>query len=187
MTPISFADYTRSIPLKTKWKRIIKRTVLEYETRLWKHRLVNDTDFFQFLQTSIQPSIVYIMCKNSASRNIMTCIRHLWTRSPDSDYSYCEYCNTVCFDNIIHLLTECTRTLELKHSLYLDLLTADPTIHNEFSQLSSFTRYLLLLGANMCPFTHDDDLLTMFLKCSFMYIYKCLCLVSQCGYNVCLT
>ena len=39
----------------------------------------------------------------------------------------------------------------------------------------------------MCPFTHDDDLLTMFLKCSFMYIYKCLCLVSQCGYNVCLT
>jgi len=54
-----------SIPLKTTWKRIVKRTVLEYETRLWKHRLINDTDFtfFQFLQTSIQPSIVYIMCK----------------------------------------------------------------------------------------------------------------------------
>ena len=77
----------------------------------------------------------------------------------------------MCFDNIIHLLTGCTRTLELRHSLYLDLLAAD----------------LLLLGANMCPFTHDDDLLNMFLKCSFMYIYKCLCHVSQCGYNIYLT
>ena len=44
----------------------IKRTVLEHETRLWKRSLVNNIDFtfFQFLQTSIQPSIVYIMCKN---------------------------------------------------------------------------------------------------------------------------
>ena len=78
-----------------------------------------------------------------------------------------------CFDNIIHLLTECTHTLELRHSLYLDLLTADPIVLNVFSQLNIFTRYLLLLGANMCPFTHDDDLLNMFLKCSFMCIYKC--------------
>ena len=97
-------------------------------------------------------------------------------------------CNTIlCFDNIIHLLTESTRTLELRHSLYLDLLTTDPTILIDFSQLNSFTRYLLLLGANMCPFTNDDDLLNMFLKCVFMYIYKCLCLVSQCGYNIYLT
>jgi len=93
----------------------------------------------------------------------------------------------MCFDNIIHLLTECTRTLELRDLLYLYLLTADPTILNEVSQLNSFTRYLLLLGANMCPFTHYDDLLNMFLKCSFMYIYKCVCLVSQCGYNMHLT
>jgi len=64
----------------------------------------------------------------------------------------------MCFDNIIHLLTECTRTLELRHSLCLDLLTADPFIHKEVSQLNSFTRYLLLLGANMSPFTHNDDL-----------------------------
>ena len=70
------------------------------------------------------------------------------------------------------LLTECIRTLELRHSLYLDLPTVDPTILNEYSQLNSFTRYILLLGANMCPFTHDDDLLNMFLKC--------LCLVIQC-------
>ena len=63
-----------------------------------------------------------------------------------------------------------------RHSFYLDLLTADPTILNECSQLNSVTRYLLLLGANMCPLTHDEDLLNMFLKCSFMYIYNCLCL-----------
>ena len=112
----------------------------------------------------------------------MTCILHLWTRPPDPDYSYCEYCNTMCFDNIIHLLTECTRTPELRHLLYLYLLTADPTILNEVSQLNSFTRYLLLLGANMCPFTQYDNLLNMFLKCSFMFIYTCVCLVSQCGY-----
>ena len=92
-----------------------------------------------------------------------------------------------CFDNIIHLLTECTHTLELRYSLYLDLLTADPIVLNVFSQLNIFTRYLLLLGANMCPFTHDDNLLNIFLKCSFMYIYKCLCLVSQCGYTMYLT
>jgi len=51
------------------------------------------------------------------------------------------------FDNIIHILTECTRTLELRHSFYLDLLTADPTILNECSQLNSFTRiyYFLVL------------------------------------------
>ena len=114
----------------------------------------------------------------------MTCISHLWTRPPDPDYSYCEYCNTMCIDNIIHLLTECTRTLELRHSLYLDLLTADPTILNDFSQLN---RYLLLLGANMCPFTHDDDLLNMFRKCSFKYIYKYLYLGRLCGYNMYLT
>ena len=90
----------------------------------------------------------------------------------------------LCFDNIITLLTECTRTLELRHSLYLDLLTTDPTILNEFSQLNSVTGYLLLLGANMFPLTHDDDLLNMYLKCSFMYIYTCVCLVSQCGYNM---
>ena len=77
--------------------------------------------------------------------------------------------------------------LELRHSLCLDLLMVDPIIHNEFSKLNSFTRYLLLLGANMYPFTHNDDLLNMFLKCSFMYIYKCLYLVSQCGYNIYLT
>ena len=127
------------------------------------------------------------MCKNSTSRNIMTCICHLWKRPPDPDYSYCEYYNTMCFDNIIHLLTECTRTLELRHSLYLDLLTVDPIILNEVSQLNCFTRYLLLLDVNMCPFTHDDDLLNMILKCSLMYIYKCLCLVNQCGYNIYLT
>ena len=73
----------------------------------------------------------------------------------------------MCFDNIIHLLTESTRTLELRHSLYLDLLTADPTILNESLQLNSFTRYLLLLGATMCPFTHDEDLLNIFIRCSF--------------------
>ena len=69
-------------------------------------------------------------------------------------------------------------------AFYLYLLTADPTILNDFSQLNSFTRYLLLLGANMCPLTHDDDLLNMFPKCCFMYIYKCLYLVSQCGYDM---
>ena len=73
----------------------------------------------------------------------------------------------MCFDNIIHLLTESTRTLELRHSLYLDLLTADPTILIESLQLNSFTRYLLLLGATMCPFTHDEDLLNIFIRCSF--------------------
>jgi len=73
---------------------------------------------------------------------------------------------------------ECTRTLELRHSLYLDLLTADPTILNECTQLNSFTRYLLLLGATMCLFTHDDDLLNKILKRYFMYIYKCVCLVN---------
>ena len=73
----------------------------------------------------------------------------------------------MCFDNIIHLLTESTRTLELRHSLYLDLLTADPTILNQSLQLNSFTRYLLLLGATMCPFTHDEDLLNIFIRCSF--------------------
>ena len=87
-------------------------------------------------------------------------------------------CYTMRFDNIIHISTEYTCTLELRHSLYLDLLTTDPTILNEFSQLNSVTRYLLLLGANMCPFTHDDDLLNMYLKCYFMYIYTCVCLVS---------
>jgi len=90
----------------------------------------------------------------------------------------------MCFDNIIHLLTECTRTLELRHSLCLDLLTADPTLLNKLSQLNSFTRYLLLPGANKCPFTHDDDLLNMFRKCSFKYIYKCLYLGRLCGYNM---
>ena len=108
----------------------------------------------------------------------MICISHLWTRPPDPVYSYCEYCSTMCFDNIIHLLTECTRTLELRHSLCLDLLTADPTIHKEVSQLNSFTRYLLLLGANICPFTHYDDLLNMILK---VYVHLQMfmpCLVS---------
>ena len=46
---------------------------------------------------------------------------------------------------------------------------------------------ILLLVANMCPITNDDDLLNMFLKCCFMYIYTCLCLVSQCGYSMYLT
>ena len=55
------------------------------------------------------------------------------------------------------------------------------------SQLNSFTRYLLLIGSNMCPLTHDDDLLNMFPKCCFMYIYTCVCLVSQCGCNMYLT
>jgi len=41
--------------------------------------------------------------------------------------------------------------------MYTYLLTADPTIPNECSQLNSLTRYLLLLGANMCLFTNDDD------------------------------
>ena len=86
------------------------------------------------------------------------------------------------FDNIIHISTEYTCTLELRHSLYSDLLTTDPTILNELSQLNSVTGYLLLLGADMCPFTHNDDLLNMYLKCSFMYIYKCLCLVSYTMY-----
>ena len=87
----------------------------------------------------------------------------------------------MCIDNIIHLVTECTHTLELKHSLYLDLLTADPIILNEVSQLNSFTRYLLLLGATMCPFTHDEDLLNMFLNvllCTSTRVYASLVSVA---------
>ena len=108
-----------TLPPKQACKTIVKRMVLSNETQQWQQRIFSDDDFqfFRILHTTITPAIPYKVFSESRSKHIMRFIANLWTKSPDTELTICEWCNSTYRDRITHFIAECASTAHLRWKL----------------------------------------------------------------------
>lgn len=165
-----------TLPSKYVWKRTVKQLVYRYETEMWRYRIMTDSDFarFRILQPTISPSIVYRTCCRAAQRNIMHEVAKQWCRSCRLDsLTLCQICNVQTTDKIVHLVSECAATTELRTKYVCAISCFGIEFVSEILQLDESMFTMKLMGAPLAPLLDNNDNKD-FLLISFQFISDCL-------------
>jgi hypothetical protein len=171
----NFVHNSGMLPPKIVWKNIVNNVIKIKETELWEYRISCDDDFtfFQILQPFIKPAVVYQVCKKSAFRNIMLTIARLWTRTVYLQNSECIFCNMIFQEELVHIISECSKTAQLKINFKnIVLQSFGERVTNDIFQLDHFRFVLKLLGTPLVPLL-DNSTNSLLLEHSYRFIVKC--------------
>lgn len=104
----------------------------------------------------------------------MWIIANLWCRKPVLDNNTCQFCGNMYYEELIHLLAECTTTDCYRHMLYVDIADKfGADFLDELTSLDELEWSLRLLGANIAPLL-DETSEIQFLRLAYKFIVKCL-------------
>ena len=126
----------------------------------------------RLLQPKICPAVVYQVCRESASRNIMHTIASIWSRPFVNNESICGICDTLFFDYTVHVVSECIGTSRLRWSFISDVMQHDYVFVTERFSMEPLQYTLKLLGANIGTIL-DRDQYMLFLRRSYKFIHDC--------------
>ena len=167
------------LPTKAQWKHQIKRLVIGRENELWTQRMITDDEFslFRILQPKISPAMVYRVCGRSAGRNIMHTIATIWSEPFKNSLCICHVCDCLYTDYVVHLVTECVSTSQLRWGFVSDVMQYEQNFTNDLFCMESLQYTLKLLGADI-GVKLDEDTHFRFLRRAYKYIYDCVSLQS---------
>ena len=172
----SFVRDAYTLPTKFTWKSIVNNAVIISETSQWNNRMAvhNDFLFFRMLHPVIQPCILYNIYRESSCRYIMTILANIWCRVPYIEVGMCPYCAEETCEELIHFLSECILTRQLRENLIIDLRHLfGIAFETEFSALESYAWTLKLLGSPIAPFLESESE-KRFLRLGYRYVVNCL-------------
>ena len=159
---------------KCTWKRNIKGLVYSTAENEWIMRLWDCDDFecFRKLQIKVQPSMVYKVCKYSASRKTMHTIARVWCRKGKDGPKDCTMCSQTCLDTLIHAVSDCEATKHARQKFLSDVSTRETISIQDLTSLDNETFALCLLGAPVMWNLSEYDSL-FFLQRAFTFICEC--------------
>ena len=172
----SFIADSHTLPKKCTWKNIVSNAITLGESILWNQRTSADNDFlfFRILHPVIQPCIIYKVFKESCRRHTMTTIAYLWCRGARIENGICRLCGSETFEELIHLLSQCTQTQQLRECLSTELRDSlGRAFTADFSTLDNYAWTLKLLGSPIAPNLGVDGE-KQYLATSYRYIIDCL-------------
>jgi hypothetical protein len=164
-----------SLPTKYTWKRSIKMLVYTTDVQEWTRRIWASDDFERFrkLHGTVQPSIVYNVCKYSPSRTTMHTIARAWCRKGNEAPSVCTLFAHICSDNLTHVISECPLTKCYRQTFLSDISTCSACPIQAITSLDNESFTLCMLGAPVLQMLDGRDTIS-FLRRSFRLVYNCL-------------
>ena len=163
------------LPNSCIWKNIVKNCIVLHESEQWDQRLSmhNDFMFFRVLQTNIEPCLVYKMYEQSCHRRNMSTMAQLWCRPPAIQIETCSNCEQSYFEPLIHILTECSVTDNLRQTFFDKVRFAHgSTFADELLSIDVLDLTLKLMGASIPPLLdHDENVHFIFI--AFQFVVAC--------------
>ena len=99
-------------------------------------------------------------------------IAKIWSQSFINNSKICSICGTLYINNIIHLVSECAGTANLRWTFISDILQYGSQFVGDLCDMDSDHFTLKLLGAELGAKLENDEY-KLFLKRSFRYINDC--------------
>ncbi|PJE78122.1 hypothetical protein CI610_02944 [invertebrate metagenome] len=151
-----------SFPNKIHWKSLIYKSVSNYETNAWLHRMSNDADFTRFLllHDDLKPHYLWQLALRHPNflYNIGYIMKLIVTVRVSNVQLLCHHCGLFYTDFVTHVILQCSVTDNIRDNLWCIIASISSIeLSTYLHSLPDYSLIHILLGGPMNHQVNESD------------------------------
>ncbi|VDI27522.1 Hypothetical predicted protein [Mytilus galloprovincialis] len=166
-----------NFPSQRIWKRIVHRSIFEYELNEWQQRINIDSDFniFKKIHKVFQPHPAWTVAldfpylRKQANYIVsLCCLVH----NTNSDSILCDKCGKLFTDPCIHAISSCDYLSDIRDEFWCELLCLNPITFSAFLGSLNDEDFCYILLSCETEFELDCEQKKRFQFLCVKYVYR---------------